>query len=31
VISSDVTSFRKVFDVAGAAAFPVKWQPMKTC
>jgi len=31
VISSDVTNFRKVFDVTGAAAFAVKWQPMKTC
>lgn len=31
VISSDLTNFRKVFDVAGASAFAVKWAPMKKC
>ncbi|MGO8908095.1 MAG: hypothetical protein ACLQDM_02015 [Bradyrhizobium sp.] len=31
VISSDLTNFRKTLDVTGAAAFAVKWQPMKTC
>ena len=31
VISSELTDFRKVFDVAGASAFAVKWLPMKKC
>jgi len=31
VISSDLTDFRKVLDVAGVAAFNLRWIAMKTC
>jgi hypothetical protein len=31
VISSDLTKFRKVFDVVGTSAFNITWSPMKTC
>jgi hypothetical protein len=31
VISSDVTNFKRVLDVAGVSAFSVSWKPMKTC
>jgi hypothetical protein len=31
VITSDLTSLRRVFDVTGATAFGVTWLPMKTC
>ena len=31
VISSELTNFRKVFDVVGASAFNITWLPMKTC
>jgi hypothetical protein len=31
VISSDLTKFRKVFDVVGTSAFNITWLPMKTC
>ncbi len=31
VVSSSLTSFRKVLDVTGIAAFNLRWLPMKTC
>lgn len=31
VITSDVTSFRKMLDVSGVSAFSVSWAPLKTC
>jgi hypothetical protein len=31
MISSELTGLRKVLDVAGVAAFNLKWLPMKNC
>jgi hypothetical protein len=31
VITSQVTSLRRVFDVEGVTAFNIAWKPMKGC
>lgn len=30
-ITSEVTNFRRVFDVQGVAAFNLSWKPVKGC